>query len=154
MSQGVLPHVVEVAGGRADVTARAGLALVLEGMRALGLHELIRDHVRVRERERGFSEAEKTASLVLLQAAGGECLDDINVLRADEGLTRLLGGQLPSADSLRRYLYDFHAEELIEKASAERESEDVAYIPEESEAPGLGGSMWGWCGGWQGWVVA
>ena len=29
--------------------------------------------------------------LVLMQCAGGRCVDDLEVLRADEGLRRLLG---------------------------------------------------------------
>lgn len=139
MSRGVLPFDVEVAKRSDDVTARAGLPLVLETMRALRLHVLIAKEVKVRKRERGFSEVEKTEALVLLMAAGGECLDDINVLRGDEGLCRLLGRDLPAADSLRRYLYEFHAQELIDAAAAGRGPEEKAYIPEENEAlKGLG----------------
>jgi hypothetical protein len=60
-------------------------------------------------------------------------MDDIDVLRADEGLMRLLGMVLPSPDSLRRYLYSFHGGDLVERAAAERGPGEVAYIPEESE---------------------
>src|SRR5713101_727447 len=57
--QGVLPYVVEILKRSATITAWAGLPLVLETMRALGLNRLIREHVKVRERERGYSEAKK-----------------------------------------------------------------------------------------------
>jgi len=70
--------------------------------------------------------------LMLLLASGGDCLDDIGVLRADRGLARLLERELPSADVLRRFLYGFHDERLIEQAQAQRPAGSVAYIPAES----------------------
>jgi len=42
----------------------------------------------VRQRASGYREAEKVEVLVLLLAAGGDCLDDIEVLKADRGLRR------------------------------------------------------------------
>lgn len=136
--QGVLPYVVEILKRSAAITAWAGLPLVLETMRALGLNRLIREHVKVRERERGYSEAKKIESMVLLMASGGECLDDIETLKADPGLCRLVG-ELPGADALRTFLYGFHEEELIKEAQDGRAKDQVAYIPEENEAlQGLG----------------
>jgi hypothetical protein len=109
--------------------------LVDETMRALGLREVIGRELKVRLRQRGYSEVEKTEATVLLMASGGECLDDIRVLQGDEGLSRLLGWKVPCSDSLRRYMYRFHDEALI-KAAAEvaKERGEEAYIPEESEA--------------------
>ena len=52
----------------------------------------------------------------MLLAAGGDCLDDIAVLQADGGLGRLLERQLPSADTLRHFLYAFPDEERIPAA--------------------------------------
>jgi len=132
MSQGILPYRVEVAEGADAVTGRAGLPLVLETLRALGLDRAIAQHVTVRQRASGYTEAEKIEALVLLLAAGGDCLDDIAVLQADGGLGRLLGRKLPSADALRHFLYAFHADTLIAAAQAKRRPDTVAYIPEES----------------------
>ena len=112
--QGVLPYVVEILKRSDAITALAGLPLVLETMRALGLNRLIRDHVHVRERERGYSEAKKIEALVLLMASGGDCIDDIEILKADHGLCRLVG-DLPGSDALRTFLYGFHEEELIKQ---------------------------------------
>jgi hypothetical protein len=140
MSQGLLlPYVVEV-GGRADtLTGRAGLPLVVETLRALGLERVIEAEVRVRQRASGYPEVAKVEALVLLLAAGGDCLDDIAVLQADAGLGRLLGRALPSADTLRHFLYAFHDPALIEAAQAERAPTEVADIPEENAAlQGLG----------------
>jgi hypothetical protein len=86
MSQGLLPYTVQTVAAPDAVTARAGLPLVLEALRALGLDRVIADQVRVRERQSGYSEPAKVEALVLLLAAGGTCLDDIQVLQADAGL--------------------------------------------------------------------
>ncbi len=136
--QGVLAYVVETIKQSDGITAWAGLPLVLEAMRALGLDRVIREHVRVRERERGYSEARKVEALVMLMASGGDCFDDIEILRADRGLCRLVGA-LPAADALRTFLYAFHDDELIQQAQARRAQDQVAYIPEENAAlQGLG----------------
>jgi hypothetical protein len=69
--QGVLRYTVETIKRSDGITAWAGLPLVLETMRALGLDSVIRERVRVRERERGYSEARKVEALVMLMASGG-----------------------------------------------------------------------------------
>jgi len=132
--QGLLPYTVEVIERADTVTGRAGLPLVLETMRALRLDQAIAQHVRVRERQSGYTETEKIEALVLLLAAGGDCLDDITVLQADGGLGRLLDRQLPSADTLRHFLYAFHDDQLIAAAQAQRPAGQVAYIPAETAA--------------------
>jgi DDE family transposase len=134
MNQGLLPYTVEVVPDGAGLTGRAGLPLVLETLRALGLDEAIAQHVRVRERQSGYTETEKVEALVLLLAAGGDCLDDIAVLQADGGLGRLLGRRLPSADTLRHFLYACHDDALIQQAQAARPAGQVAYIPAENAA--------------------
>ena len=134
MSHGLLPYTVEVVPDAAGLTSRAGLPLVLETMRALGLPRVIREHVHIRARQSGYTEVEKLEALILLLAAGGDCLDDIAVLQADGGLGRLVERQLPSADTLRHFLYAFHDEELILAAQAARPAGQVAYIPAENVA--------------------
>ncbi|MFH1680521.1 MAG: IS1380 family transposase [Candidatus Eisenbacteria bacterium] len=57
-----------------------------------------------RRRCSGYAAGEKVLSLALLQAAGGTALDDIDRLRGDEGLSRLLGRRVPSAETLGRLL--------------------------------------------------
>lgn len=139
MSQALLPYEVEV-GARADtLTGRGGLPLVVETLRALGLEGVIEAEVQVRQRASGYTDVAKVEALVLLLAAGGDCLDDIAVLQADAGLCRLLGGPLPAADTLRQFLYAFHDPTLIEVAQAQRAPAEVAYIPAENAAlQGLG----------------
>jgi Transposase DDE domain group 1 len=134
MSQGLLPYAVEVVADADTLTGRGGLPLVLETLRALGLDQAIAQHVRVRERQSGYTEAEKIEALVLLLAAGGTCVDDLAVLRADGGLGRLLGRRLPSPDAVRDFLYACHDDQLIAQAQAQRPPDTVAYIPAENAA--------------------
>lgn len=139
MSQGVLPYEVQAESEEGTLTARGGLTLVIEMMRALQVDQAIDRWVKVRERHRGYAEKEVIEAFVLLLAGGGECLDDIDVLRADRGLSRLVGRELPTADTLRRFLYAFHCPELLEQARSARGPEQVAYVPAESAAlRGLG----------------
>jgi len=132
MRQGLLPYTVEVVPARDTLTARAGLPLVVELMRALGLDQALAEHVRVRARASGYPETAKVEALVLLLAAGGDCVDDIAVLKADAGLGRLLGRTLPSADALWAFLQAFHDDALLAEAQAARGPDQVAYIPAES----------------------
>jgi hypothetical protein len=134
MSQGLLPYTVETVPDGDGLTSRAGLPLVLETLRALGLDRAIAQYVHVRERQSGYTETEKIEALVLLLAAGGDCLDDLAVLQADSGLQRLLGRRFPSADRLRHFLYACHDERLIAEAQAQRPAGQVAYIPTENAA--------------------
>lgn len=48
-------------------------------------------------------------SLIALIAAGGDCLDDLELLRSDAGL-KLLLGEMPSAEAAKFFLYAFHDE--------------------------------------------
>lgn len=93
-----------------ELTARAGLTLVSETMLALGLEDVVATALRLRERERGYTEFDKLHALVLVQAAGGECVEDVRVLASDRGLVRLLGRPLPSPDALHDFLTAFHDE--------------------------------------------
>lgn len=131
--QRILPYIVEVMEKPEGITAWAGLPSVVDAMRALGLDDLVRQEIKIGKRKRGYGDAKKIESLVLLMAAGGECVDDIKMLQADAGLCRLVG-QFPSADRLLSFLYAFHDDRLIEQAKAQLAEDRVAYIPEENAA--------------------
>jgi hypothetical protein len=126
--QGIFPFVIEF-GRQDDVTARAGLALVAEAVRAVGLDAAVEEHLSLRERRSGYSEAEKVEAVVLLQSAGGDCIEDIRLLSADLGFERMLGRELPSPDALHGFLASFH-----DPAKLVGRPADGAFIPEESDA--------------------
>ena len=125
--QGILPFVIEL-GEREDVTARVGLPLVVETLRALGVEELAQAELPAPKRRRGFTPAQKLETLVTLLAAGGDRVEDVRVLSEDKGLERLLGGPLPSPDALLDFLGQFHDPECW----AQRPPEKKAYVPPES----------------------
>lgn len=129
MGQGILPFVFEAAAQPMDLTARAGLTLVTEAMLALGLEELVRARLDVRRRRRGFSAFDKLHALVLIQAAGGECVEDARVLGQDAGFLRLIDRPWPSPDALHEFLLVFHDEVQMRSRPAEG-----AWIPDENGA--------------------
>jgi len=121
------------------LTALGGVPLVVQAFRSLGLPALVKKHVRIKERQRGYDEATLVESFVILNAVGGECLDDFVRLREDAGLSEMVGHPMPSPSVARKFLYEFHEEAKIEDAKRQRKAEQIAYIPEETEAlQGLG----------------
>jgi Transposase DDE domain group 1 len=121
------------------LTALGGIPLVVQAFRSLGLPGSVKQHVVVKERQRGYDEATFVESFVVLNAAGGECLDDFERLRADPGLGEMIGHEVPSPEAARKFLYAFHEEDKIQQAKQQRLPEQIAYIPSESEPlAGLG----------------
>jgi hypothetical protein len=51
----------------------------------------------------------------------------------------MIGHGIPSPETARRFLYQYHKQDKIEEAQQRRSGDEIAYIPEESEAlAGLG----------------
>jgi hypothetical protein len=117
-------------GKQEDVTARAGLPLVVETMRALGLDEVASQQLPGGQRQSEYSQGEKLEALVTLIAAGGDRIEDIQILREDVGLARLLECQFPSPDALLDFLHLFHDPKCGEGRPADKK----AYVPPESPA--------------------
>jgi len=121
------------------LTAWGGVALVVQAFRSLELPASIEHHLHIKQRDRGYDEATMVESFVVMNALGGECLEDFTHLREDGGLKEMLGHEIPSPEAARQFLYQFHAEEKIEAAKQRREAEQIAFIPEENDAlTGLG----------------
>ena len=92
--QPVLPSSLEryvYAVGRTDggVTAHVGLPVMLEGFHVLGVAASCQRRLRLKERLRGPTEAEWVELFVGLHLAGGQCPEDINQLKKDDGLVRV-----------------------------------------------------------------
>ena len=68
--------------------------LVRELAGRLGVGELL-DRVTVKKRSRGYSPAQAILGLCEMLIAGGECLDDVALLRADSAQELLRGHGLP-----------------------------------------------------------
>jgi hypothetical protein len=125
--QGILPFIMRHGNGE-EVTAHAGLPLVVEAARAVRLDEVVEEKLRVAKRQRGFSEVDKFEALLLLIAAGGDRLEDIRILHDDRGLARLLDRELPSPDALLDFLAAFDDPTVWEQRPADEKS----WVPPET----------------------
>ena len=81
------------------LTAYAGIPLFVRAMRSLQIPASVKRHVAIKQRERGFDEATYVESFLVLNALGGDCLEDFDRLREDAGLKEMLGHQMPSPGS-------------------------------------------------------
>lgn len=97
---------VQVAASTQQLTSHAGLVLVRELAVRLGVGELL-DRVTVKKRRRGYSPAQAILGLCEMLIAGGECLDDVALLRADSAQELLRGHGLPEPTTLGRFLRRF-----------------------------------------------
>lgn len=152
MAQRGLSYEYEIEEGKSGLTALGGLPTYLDLASATGLLNSIDRHMNVCTGEQGWTDRQMVMSLVLLNLAGGDRVEDINKLEGDEGFCRILrkveeqgltrkerreqkrrwrkgrNRTLPSASALFRYLENFH--------DAEQEKyrqEGKAFIPKANE---------------------
>lgn len=138
-------------------TALAGLPLYLELARVLGLRELVERHLPASETSQGWSAADVVTTLVLLNLAGGDCVQDLDLLRRDEGFVKLTravacaglprkerrakerllakNGEvpMPSQSTVFRFLGSFHGVEQ----SVERTAGTAVIVAEHARLRGL-----------------
>ncbi len=91
MAQGVLPFKYELAESKSGMTALGGLPVYVDMVHKMGLKESITEHLCVRKDTQGWTDSQVVTSLIMLNLAGGESVDDLKVLEADEGFCRVLG---------------------------------------------------------------
>ena len=132
MTQGILPFKYETEKNTTGMTALAGLPVYLDLARVIGLSKSIEKHLKVRKGGQGWTDSQIVLSLVLLNLTGGDCVDDIKALEADDGFCEVLKKAemhglrrkvrrallrrwrkgktraVPSASSIFRYLAKFH----------------------------------------------
>jgi len=135
MAQGILPFKYEIEKNTTGMTALAGLPVYLDLAQVIGLNKSIEKHLQVRKGEQGWTDSQIVLSLALLNLAGGDCVDDIKMLEADDGFCEVLKKAemhglrrkarrallrrwrkektraAPSASSIFRYLEKFHSAE-------------------------------------------
>jgi len=132
MAQGVLPVQYEREKAGVGMTALGGLPVYLDLGQVMGVRQSIREHVGVRVGDQGWRDDQLVLSLILLNLAGGDCVEDLRQLEGDEGICRVLrrielaglsrrerrAGErrwrkarkrtLPSPSAVFRYLEAFH----------------------------------------------
>ncbi|UCG35573.1 MAG: IS1380 family transposase [Candidatus Omnitrophota bacterium] len=133
-----------------SLTSFAGLPLYTEMAIASGLFTAIEKELQ--SKIRGWKDLQVIMSLILLNIAGGDCVDDIERFESDRGLSNLIleidthgmnrqqrrayerrwrkgkTRAFPSASVIRRYLEQFHNEEE-EKCR----KKGIAFIPAHNE---------------------
>ena len=152
MPQGILPFKYEEEKRSGGMTGLAGLASYVELSYMMGLSDSIGRHVGIRDGGQGCTDSEMVMSLILLNLAGGDCVEDLKVLEGDEGLCRVMDRvkthgmsrkdrraferrwrkqrrrAFPSPTSLFRYLDSFH-----DASQEELRKPGKACIPEPNE---------------------
>lgn len=152
MSQKTLPFKFEEDKKERGTTSFGGLALYTGLAHIMGLSKSVREHIRVRQETQGWTDSQVIMSLVLLNIAGGDCVEDLNILEADEGFCRILRRvelhgvsrrqrreqerrwrkakrrTVPSPTAAFRYLEAFHDEEEEKRRVVGR-----AFIPAPNE---------------------
>ena len=153
MTQGTLAFQYQSDHPESRPTALAGLLLYLDLAAAAGLHTSIRCHLHVRAGDQGWSDTQTIESLIMLNLAGGDSVDDLGILEGDKGLTevwrkvethgmtrqqrrahgrRLRAGRqraLPSPSSVFRYLDGCH-----DPGQEAHRQPGKAFIPEPNDA--------------------
>ena len=135
MAQKVLPYEYEIEGSKTGLTSLGGLPLYLDMAAATGLLSVIDRHLTARDGDQGWTDRQIVLSLIMLNLAGGDCVEDIEKLEGDEGFCRIFRKAeamglkrkerreqekrwrkkrtrtFPSASAIFRYLEKFHDEE-------------------------------------------
>lgn len=110
----------------AKLTSFGGIPLVMELYRALGLDRVVEQHVQLKGQ--GWSETSIVESLIALEVAGGECMDDMERF-ADDEVKQLAGYEdLPSSSTVRRFLH------LFDDGMSDARELGQAVVPEENAA--------------------
>ncbi len=153
MAQGVLGFQYESEAGRSGMTGLSGLLLYLDLAEASALSRSLERHLDVRSGGQGWTDRQIVMSLICLNLAGGDCVEDLRVLAQDEGFSRVLRRveqhgksrrerrsedrrwrserqrSVPSPSTVFRYLAAFHDE----KQESLR-VEGKAFIPSRNSA--------------------
>ncbi len=90
----------------------AGALALSRAFRSLKIPELAAANLQLKSRQRGYDEAQLIETVLLLQAIGGDCPEDVSLLNQDPMIGRALGYDLPKVTAVRNFLERFHDEEL------------------------------------------
>ncbi|WP_041279548.1 IS1380 family transposase [Desulfobacula toluolica] len=154
MTQGVLPFKYEEEKSQTGITALASLPVYLDLAKVIGLSKSIQKHLKIRENSQGWTDPQMVLSLVLLNLAGGDCVEDLKILEADEGFCEILRKSemqglkrkvrralerrwrkekkrsVPSPSAAFRYLSEFHD---TEQEKTRDQTKIKAFIPRPND---------------------
>jgi hypothetical protein len=119
---------VTITGGLSEeVTSWAGASLLVELYRKAGVEAAVERALPKKKSPKGLRQGQMVESFVLLSALGGECIEDMERLREDEGLETMLAYRPPAAETARQWLDKFHDEGLVSVAPLQ-----ASFVPAES----------------------
>ena len=90
MAQGALPFKYEKQTRDTGMTALGGLPVYLDLAHVLGLSASVGEHIKARAGGQGWTDEQMVMSLILLNLAGGDCVEDVRMLESDEGFCKVL----------------------------------------------------------------
>jgi hypothetical protein len=123
--QTVLPF--KLAATEEALTAQGGLALFGEYLRAMGVAALIDHELPAPGSVVGYMPSAHALPLLLMLAGGGRTLEDLRVLRKDDGLRSLLQlAAMPSSDATGDWLRRLGAQESGGLAGLQRVTRGVS----------------------------
>ena len=119
---------IEFQGGlREEVTAHAGVALLVEVGRCSGVIATADRVLPSKKNPKGLTQGQLVEAFVVLSALGGECADDLEKLRQDRGLEVMVGYEFPAPSTARSWLELYHDEEAMSQRPLQG-----SFIPQES----------------------
>ena len=148
MAQGELGFKYEMDEQGGGMTGMGGIGPYLDLVCRSGMVRSIERHVKARQGEQGWTDAESVLSLVMLNLVGGDCVEDVDRLESDEGFCRLFSKavrqglsrkarrglkkrwrkektrRVASSSAMFRYLAEFHDREQEDSREPGR-----AFIP-------------------------
>jgi len=148
MPQGILAFKYVEEKKSKNFTGLSGLLLYLELFKLLGLDNIISRNIQIKKESQGWRDEQIIICLILLNLAGGECIDDIEKLEHNEGFCRILKhielrgenkcerkkirrrwrkqkvNTIASPSAMFRYLSNFHNE-----AEEKKRESGKAFIP-------------------------
>lgn len=151
VTQGTLSFKYDVQKKFKGTTQFAGLAIFVEFIFVTGLHKSIQKHICARTNTQGYTDFQMIFSLLLLNLAGGKCVEHINAFEQDNGLIKLIkhfeiheladaakskdlkrwrqkhNRIVPSPTTIFNYLRHYHDPETMECSLSGK-----AYIPKQS----------------------
>lgn len=105
---------VKIGGGlREASTPWAGASLFVELFRRAGVDAVANKVLPAKGSAKGLKQGQTVESFALLVALGGECVEDMQHLRDDAGLSGILGYRPPAPETARQWLDRFHDESLM-----------------------------------------
>ena len=119
--------VILTGGLSEEATSWAGAALLVELYRKAGVEAAAERALPKKKSSKGLRQGQMMESFVLLSALGGDCIEDMERLRQDEGLESMLGYRPPAPETARQWLDKFHDEQLMKERPLQG-----AFIPPES----------------------